>query len=600
METTTLLRPVIEVDEDKCINCHACITACPVKYCNDGHGNAMKINHNLCIGCGSCITACTHDARLPIDDIQQFLEDLNNGEKIVAVVAPAIAANFPQKFLHFNTWLKSIGVKAIFDVSYGAELTVKSYLNHVTKNNPKTVIAQPCPAIVSYIEIYKPELIEYLAPADSPMMHTIKMIKEYYTEYADCKVLIVSPCLAKKREFDAVGLGDYNVTMKSFNEIIENNNVDLLSFIESDYDNPPAERAVLFSTPGGLLRTAEREVPGISEKTRKIEGKDIIYEYLNELPEIINTGKSPLLIDCLNCEKGCNGGPGTLNRNKSVDEIEFEIESRKKKMVDLYEKEKGKLNLKGKYSDSLSKHWDAGLYTRTYMDKSINNMIRIPGEAQLDQIYKSMKKFSDEDLYNCSSCGYGNCRSMAIAIHNGLNIKENCHYYKSKTLEDLVKDVVNAVSEFEKQNIEINKLINTLAELQTEFNQIDQSFGSYREVFKEFGEIALALIKISKRTDLLAINASIEAARAGDVGKGFSIVAAEVRRLAESSSNESTKIKPYSDKIQTFFNEINEKLMLSTNKFSEGAEISKEVHASMNTILKVSKELHKKALNEDI
>jgi iron only hydrogenase large subunit-like protein len=53
-------------------------------------------------------------------------------------------------------------------VSFGAELTVQSYLAHVSANAPRLVIAQPCPAIVSFIEIYHPELIPFLAPADSP------------------------------------------------------------------------------------------------------------------------------------------------------------------------------------------------------------------------------------------------------------------------------------------------------------------------------------------------------------------------------------------------------------------------------------------------
>lgn len=42
----------------------------------------------------------------------------------------------------------------------------------------------------------------------------------------------------------------------------------------------------------------------------------------------IDKGIAPLLIDCLNCEKVCNGGPGTLNREKSYDEIEHLVEKK--------------------------------------------------------------------------------------------------------------------------------------------------------------------------------------------------------------------------------------------------------------------------------
>ncbi len=88
----------------------------------------------------------------------------------------------------------------------------------------------------------------------------------------------------------------------------------------------------MFSTPGGLLRTAERDVPGIREKTRKIEGVHTVYHYFEKLKDVIKENKSPLLIDCLNCEMGCNGGTGTLNGKKSPDEVEYLIEKRNEEM----------------------------------------------------------------------------------------------------------------------------------------------------------------------------------------------------------------------------------------------------------------------------
>lgn len=40
---------VIAVDEERCVNCHACISACPVKYCNDASNEHVEIIDNLCI-----------------------------------------------------------------------------------------------------------------------------------------------------------------------------------------------------------------------------------------------------------------------------------------------------------------------------------------------------------------------------------------------------------------------------------------------------------------------------------------------------------------------------------------------------------------------
>jgi ferredoxin len=97
-----IISEIIQVDEEKCINCHQCIAVCPVKYCNDSGGDFVKLNSDLCIGCGECLNVCTHEARIAIDDFDEFMMDVKAGVNIVAIAAPAIASNFPNNYLHFN------------------------------------------------------------------------------------------------------------------------------------------------------------------------------------------------------------------------------------------------------------------------------------------------------------------------------------------------------------------------------------------------------------------------------------------------------------------------------------------------------------------
>ena len=434
------LLPLIDIDTKKCINCHACIHVCPVKFCNSGAGDFIEIDHDLCIGCGACIRRCTHGARGYVDDMEAFVHHgMVAGKKTVAVVAPSVSANFGDDYLRLNGWLcEACGVEAVFDASFGAELTVKSYVEHL-KKKPECVIAQPCPAIVSYIELYLPDLIPFLAPIDSPMVHTMKMIREFFPQYADCQIVAITPCLAKKREFLATHQGDYSVSFRSIKAYLQANRIDLSAFEPVDYVNPAPERAVLFSTPGGLLKTLERWLPEVRERTRRIEGP-LLYEYLSSLPEALEQGTAPLLIDCLSCEFGCNGG--TLSEapvNTNLDQVEARLERRKEKLTQDHRAQSTADNDRdySAFLDStLSPFWRENLYERRYCNRSANNHLDVPSEEVLQKIYQRMGKQSAKELFNCNACGYERCEHMAIAVHNGLNKPENCHYFLADTIAE--------------------------------------------------------------------------------------------------------------------------------------------------------------------
>ena len=627
------LRLVINVDKDKCVNCHRCIAVCPSKMCNDGSGDYVKINANLCLGCGACIDACTHGARIGIDDAPAFFEGLRKKEQMIAIVAPAAIVSFKGKDLELNGWLKSMGIRAVFDVSFSAELTTKSYAEYIKAANPDCVISQPCPALVSFIEIYRPELIKYLAPADSPMAHTMRMIRQFYPQYKGCKIAVISPCYAKRHEFDEIGIGDYNVTMHSLTQYFTEHNIELSSFPREEYENPPAERGVLYSSPGGLMRTAERYLPGISEKTRKIEGQPEVINYFAHLSKAIDDGVAPIfsLVDCLNCNEGCNGGPGTDNKKMPLDEIEGFVEQRKKERCHYWEgKGFSKKRALHKLDKTINAYWNPNLYKRDYVNHNsfFKSFIKQPTKEQLQEIYHKMSKYKETDLLNCGSCGYVSCEQMAVAVFNGLNKPENCRHYMLVEIDrihaahklemnDAVKKVTsNSVSKLEEAQQDVTSLLNAtnimsesvsssaasieemIANIKSIDTIIEKNFSAVKNLenatqtgktnlsdvtdlvgeiesnSKGLAEMSKVIQQISSQTNLLAMNAAIEAAHAGESGKGFSVVADEIRKLAENSGKEAKQIADVLKKVKSLIDSTFSKTILAQKEFENVVNLS--------------------------
>ncbi len=74
-----------------------------------------------------------------------------------------------------------------------------------------------------------------------------------------------------------------------------------------------------------------------------------------------------------------------------------------------------------------------------------------------------------------------------------------------------------------------------ITETQKKFSELTQGIRQIREKVDNINQISDLIRNISNQTNILALNAAIEAARAGDAGKGFNVVADQVRKLADES-----------------------------------------------------------------
>ncbi|HEX5374420.1 MAG TPA: methyl-accepting chemotaxis protein, partial [Aquabacterium sp.] len=111
------------------------------------------------------------------------------------------------------------------------------------------------------------------------------------------------------------------------------------------------------------------------------------------------------------------------------------------------------------------------------------------------------------------------------------------------------------------------------------------------ESSQEIGEITELISDITEQTNVLALNAAIQAASAGEAGRGFSVVAEEVQRLAERSADATRQIAALVRTIQTDTQDAVGAMERSTQKVVEGARLSDAAGTALNDIDRVSRRL---------
>ena len=135
---------------------------------------------------------------------------------------------------------------------------------------------------------------------------------------------------------------------------------------------------------------------------------------------------------------------------------------------------------------------------------------------------------------------------------------------------------------------------NTIGAMDRIRNQVQETSKRIKrlgESSQEIGEITQLIGDIADRTSILALNASIQAAMAGEAGQGFAVVAEEVERLAERANNATKQIETLVKTIQTDTNEAVSAMEESTREVVEGSKLAQQAGQTLNEIDNVSNRL---------
>ena len=142
-----------------------------------------------------------------------------------------------------------------------------------------------------------------------------------------------------------------------------------------------------------------------------------------------------------------------------------------------------------------------------------------------------------------------------------------------------------------KGNLAVQNTINGMDKIREQIQKTSKQIKRLGESSQEIGDIVSLINDIAEQTNILSLNAAIQASMAGEAGRGFAVVADEVQRLAERSSSATKQIEVLVKTIQADTNEAVISMEQTTTEVVEGARLAEDAGVALGEIEQVSNDL---------
>jgi len=187
-----------------------------------------------------------------------------------------------------------------------------------------------------------------------------------------------------------------------------------------------------------------------------------------------------------------------------------------------------------------------------------NNALNEQALAQAETVTSAV----DQEILHCAISGLSQLQSVKDSVAQSFELIEQ----ESHSVDN-IDDLFNVSTD------SLNNIVTGMDDLTGNMGGMNENISGLSKMADDINTFVTTISSISDQTNLLALNAAIEAARAGDAGRGFSVVADEVRALANSTSDSAKEVselvKSIIDTTGTTVDSV-EHIQTTNNELSEG------------------------------
>ena len=351
------------IDDSKCKRCQMCVNACPYKAivkisvpCEDAcpvgaikkdETGFASIDFAKCINCGKCIAACPFGAVHEKSQIVDILKAVKSDKKVIAMIAPSIAGQFPGTIYQLRSAIIEAGFDDVYEVAQGADITAQNeaeeFLHRMSSANDwvnswvneggygeKTdneeedkqnfMTTSCCAGYNQLIKKHLPEIKPYVSETKTPLYYTAEIVKK---DYPDSVTVFVSPCVAKRAESYENQNVDYVMNYEELGALFVAKKIQINECDETKYNKENSKQGRNFGFTGGVADAVKAVLPNENAvKSYTISGLN--KDSIKKLKNFAATGECENgcnLVEVMCCEGGCIGGNATINNPRTAKKL---------------------------------------------------------------------------------------------------------------------------------------------------------------------------------------------------------------------------------------------------------------------------------------